>query len=81
MKSAVRNAKLGRDEEEMQALKRLDDLARRLQWDLARILRRHRARTKGRRGRKVSLQICPPQWLDSSRSRIDGIAGQCMLTT
>jgi hypothetical protein len=29
MKSAVRNAKLGRDEE-MQALKRLDDQARRL---------------------------------------------------
>jgi hypothetical protein len=31
MKSAVRNAKLGRDEE-MQALKRLDDQARRLEW-------------------------------------------------
>jgi hypothetical protein len=30
MKSAVRNAKLGRDEE-MQALKRLDDQARRLE--------------------------------------------------
>jgi len=31
MKSAVRNAKLGREEEEVQALKRLDDQARRLE--------------------------------------------------
>jgi hypothetical protein len=81
MKSALRNAKLGRDEE-MQALKRLDDQAALTDspGTLVRILRRHRARDVaaagwlvrirmgegsdaikgGWRGRKMSLQICPP---------------------
>ena len=60
MKSAVRNAKLGRDEE-MQALKRLDDQARRLErtaaGTLVRIFRRHRARRVAAAGRPVRIRM------------------------
>ena len=59
MKSAVRNAKLARDEE-MQALKRLDDQARRLELrlgGLVRIFRRRRARRIAAVGRPVRTRM------------------------
>ena len=60
MKSAVRNAKLARDEE-MQALKRLDDQARRLERTAEgpsfEIFRRHRARRVAAAGRPVRIRM------------------------
>ncbi len=60
MKSAVRNAKLARDEE-MQALKRLDDQARRLELTAEgpsfRIFGRYRARRVAAAGRQVRIRM------------------------